>query len=474
MSRLLYLALVACISFSIVAQQPGKPLTNDDVLAMTKAGLKDQTIMLAIGHGPSDFDTSPATLVKLKKSGVSDTVLDEMLRASKSIGTGTPSMRPIAASETTDPSALLDKALLAIAPRNVLTSISSTKVVLTSTQIKPGGTTTFRVERQIIFPDRIYEELHGANNSVWTLVIRPDGSYATNGSTRVAAPSAVVEDRLTWVKFDVAYIAQHLSEFTLTATGTEDIGTDSCERLQLISQFGEQTWSIDSTGRIRRRVLKSSFGGTTVIDYFDFKSFGGLQLAAHRHAVEPNGTTDTTIEDFQANPAAYAIKPEILDEHGPPPSDPQRNYVPTQAPGGLTIRVLEAQSVPYVQKLGGGPSTSCNITGSSNTTMSATTVGNYTDGNANTTTGLHLNCNSYDTTVNWPHVLNVMLVTASDGIAYMIACDRAWAWSKCVPLRAGDTFNARQTSKGLAVQAFNSKGKESEPTYAILQSKVLN
>ena len=38
--------------------------------------------------------------------------------------------------------------------------------------------------------------------------------------------------------------------------------------------------------------------------------------------------------------------------------------------------------------------------------MSASTYGNYTYGNASTTTNLHLNCNSYDTTVNWQHVLN--------------------------------------------------------------------
>jgi hypothetical protein len=105
--------------------------------------------------------------------------------------------------------------------------------------------------------------------------------------------------------------------------------------------------------------------------------------------------------------------------------------------------------------------------------MSANTSGNYTYGNANTTTNLHMNCDSYDTTINWPHVLNVMLVEASDGNAYIIACDRAWAWSKCVPLRAGDTFSARHTSRGMAIQAFNAKGKESEPTYTVLQSKVL-
>ena len=105
--------------------------------------------------------------------------------------------------------------------------------------------------------------------------------------------------------------------------------------------------------------------------------------------------------------------------------------------------------------------------------MTATTTGNVTFGNATTTSGLQMHCNSYDTTVRWPHVLNAMLVEASDGNAYIIACDRAWRWSKCVPLRAGDTFNARHTSKGMAVQAFNTIGQESEPTYTVLQSKAM-
>jgi len=105
--------------------------------------------------------------------------------------------------------------------------------------------------------------------------------------------------------------------------------------------------------------------------------------------------------------------------------------------------------------------------------MTTTTAGNSTFGNATTNLGLTMNCNSYDTTIRWPHVLNAMLVEASDGNAYIIACDRAWRWSKCVPLRAGEVFNAQHTSKGMAVQAFNTKGQESEPTYTILQSKSL-
>ena len=70
-------------------------------------------------------------------------------------------------------------------------------------------------------------------------------------------------------------------------------------------------------------------------------------------------------------------------------------------------------------------------------------------------------------------MLNAMFVEASDGNAYIIACDRAWRWSKCTPLNAGDTFLARRTDKGFLVQSLNGKVKEQEATYSILQSKSM-
>jgi hypothetical protein len=66
-----------------------------------------------------------------------------------------------------------------------------------------------------------------------------------------------------------------------------------------------------------------------------------------------------------------------------------------------------------------------------------------------------------------------MLVEASDGNAYIIACDRAWRWSKCNPLRAGDTFSARRGDSGFIVQFLNSKREEKEATYRILQARSL-
>lgn len=140
----------------------------------------------------------------------------------------------------------------------------------------------------------------------------------------------------------------------------------------------------------------------------------------------------------------------------------------------LSIRVLQTDQVPYsVQYGGGGVSTNCSITGSTYAYGSATTVGDYTYGNATSNTDLGMHCNSYENPpMQWRHVLNTMLVVASNGNAYIIACDAAWRWSKCTALVTGDTFRAKMTSKGLAVEYFV-KNKPKETTYAIMQGKVL-
>jgi hypothetical protein len=65
-----------------IAQESRKALTNSDVVDMSKAGLPEATIVLAIQKGPTSFDTSPQVLIQLKNQGVSAGVLDAMLQAS--------------------------------------------------------------------------------------------------------------------------------------------------------------------------------------------------------------------------------------------------------------------------------------------------------------------------------------------------------------------------------------------------------
>ena len=64
------------------AQEPPKPMTNDDVVAMVKAGLPDDTIINALHAQETNFDGSAMALVSLKEQGVSPKVMDAMLAAS--------------------------------------------------------------------------------------------------------------------------------------------------------------------------------------------------------------------------------------------------------------------------------------------------------------------------------------------------------------------------------------------------------
>lgn len=76
------LAVFAGIGWGQGGAQP-KPLVNADIVKMAKAGLGDQTIVLAIQSKPSSFDTSPEELIRLKGQGVTQAVLNAMLTASK-------------------------------------------------------------------------------------------------------------------------------------------------------------------------------------------------------------------------------------------------------------------------------------------------------------------------------------------------------------------------------------------------------
>ena len=69
------LSVFAGVGWGQAAAQP-KPLVNADIVKMVKAGLAENTIVLAIQNKPSAFDTSPEELIRLKEQGVSQVVLN--------------------------------------------------------------------------------------------------------------------------------------------------------------------------------------------------------------------------------------------------------------------------------------------------------------------------------------------------------------------------------------------------------------
>jgi len=52
------------------------PILNEQIVSMSKTGIGDELIISLISNFPSDFDASPRALMKLRDSGVSDSVID--------------------------------------------------------------------------------------------------------------------------------------------------------------------------------------------------------------------------------------------------------------------------------------------------------------------------------------------------------------------------------------------------------------
>jgi tetratricopeptide (TPR) repeat protein len=63
-------------------QSSPEVLTNDDIIKLAQAKLPDSVILAKIKSSNFDFDTSPDALIKLKRAGVSDSVLQAIVDAS--------------------------------------------------------------------------------------------------------------------------------------------------------------------------------------------------------------------------------------------------------------------------------------------------------------------------------------------------------------------------------------------------------
>jgi hypothetical protein len=78
MKRALPLFLLA---LAAVAQTSKQQLTNASVIEMSRAGVPQSTILLAIQNTPGKFDVSAEGILALHAAGVSEAVLNQMVRA---------------------------------------------------------------------------------------------------------------------------------------------------------------------------------------------------------------------------------------------------------------------------------------------------------------------------------------------------------------------------------------------------------
>jgi hypothetical protein len=421
----LFLLVTALLPVHTFAQAQ-QILTNADIVKMMKSEIADETIILVIQKSPTKFDTSPDALIELRKAGVSDAVIRAVL-------TGTPSgMPPPSAGSVVhqDCGQILDQTLNALGPRDRLNSVQSIRML--------GQSTTQRAtfERIADYSGSLYLSVQLPKGLAAKTVLTPAFNYLISGKITSTVPPGTLQEMLLGLKTEPIYISQHREQYTCAADGDAQIGNSKVTQIKVSGENGEAVWSVEPTsGHIVRTSIKVGTADEST-DYSDWRQVGGIYFAFKRHFTKPGFSNDITISEVQVNPAIDA------NLFQPPANQPLQS---------LTFKVLQEESVPYVVETNGGISTSCNIGGSTSTTYTASTFGNTAHGNGTSTSNVQMNCNSRDTTIRWTHVLNAMLVQASDNNAYIIACDRAWRWSKCTPLRAGDSFLAERTDKGFRV-----------------------
>ena len=82
MRAVLVLVLVAAVSLSLpgATSLAQEVLTNDSVIQMVKGGLPEAIVIAKIKGTPTKFDLKTDSLLSLKKAGVSDKVLEAMVR----------------------------------------------------------------------------------------------------------------------------------------------------------------------------------------------------------------------------------------------------------------------------------------------------------------------------------------------------------------------------------------------------------
>jgi hypothetical protein len=426
------------------------PLTNADIVAMKKSGMGEHTIVLAIGAGPNNFNTSPASLVQLKKAGVSDAIIDAILMSAQS--------KHLAESQPLTGEALIAKALDAFGPHEKLIAVHSSLWTASVTQSTADGKTIFEEQRVQVYPGLTHIALSRPPGEREKIVVTPDFSYRTAGGMTIATPSGHADIYRQEMKFDPIQISQHLSDYTFTRLEGDEKDGAAVDVLKISADGMDCIWRIDAQTGLLLSAKHQLASGEVMTEFSDYRLVDGINQPFNRHIITSQSTTDVAVSSYEPNSTideTIFTRPRSLS----PPS--------------LSLKVLQAETVSYTSDLGADPNTisDCQISQSAKMSAGSGSLDDiaFTKGQAGS--NVRMTCNPWDKNWIFPRKLNSNLVLSSDGNAYVIACDKAWWGSKCVPLEVGLVFNANRMENKIQVEGGDAKGKKDQATYTILLSQ---
>lgn len=131
-----FLVALCLVAFPVLSAET--PFTNDDVIALVKAGIDDAVVLAKINQAEQiAFDTSTDALVKLKAAGVSNAVLEAIIErsdgtsvrsggsAAGAVETGEGPIEPLPSGETTQRQSRVGKATGLLVGRRTVDSSDS-------------------------------------------------------------------------------------------------------------------------------------------------------------------------------------------------------------------------------------------------------------------------------------------------------------------------------------------------------------
>jgi hypothetical protein len=190
-SMLLVGALFA--TSTVVAQQNGKPLTNQDVISMVKSALPDSVILSAIKANDTDFDISSTGLISLKKAAVSSKVMEAMLDAVGNKKNASP-----AAAVASNPAPATSAAPAVAAPSgqpSVLSLQGSAKVSLAAEPTQIIQTKAKPTSLSSLAADQALTEALNVGTQAAQMALMKSGSMM--GNSVVSSSSSVISNILS-------------------------------------------------------------------------------------------------------------------------------------------------------------------------------------------------------------------------------------------------------------------------------------
>ena len=272
--KLAVLALCLFISQFAMGQAAPAEITNSDVISMTKAGIGEQTIILAIQRGPVKFDTSPQALIALKGAGVSDQVLNAILASANSDGQTSPEAQSAAAQ------ALFRKAIAAIGPHETLMAAHSYRLKANVTVSGQGKSLSFVREEMRVFPDEDYTTSQSSTGPLQKRVITADFNYTSNGTSTSAVSPADLETARELSEFEMMQVAQRADDYMISSAGREQRGSVTVEKLKISKEGKYIIWDVDPqrTGRVLLLSSQETAKGNIATEFSDYRLMQGIYV----------------------------------------------------------------------------------------------------------------------------------------------------------------------------------------------------